>query len=345
MRASFFGKRLLFSNITIFFCFSFLAFFNSIWAAEHVISNKLKKPITPTPSADHEEVIIDRSGGVNALPDSYMRPRKFKINGVSSEGAPEEYDHEVMFEIPSKELMDKYKFGWNENPILRVDDKENVYLTFQTAVVVFEKSGKILRTIQKDAAQNGLLVDELGNMCIYNSNFPNDFWIYDPAGNLISKSKFPHLRWNQRIRFSNGVIFTEKNVLFKVKGADENKVDKKINFSHLKYKLTDSRTDKQYESDINSNLLPGHIDSFGFERILDEDRNGDIYALYQQYSYAGEHPSWVLDRLYKFDYKFRLLAKFDFFPNDINLKTGSLYQIEGSPYGRVVKWKKHLRPE
>ncbi len=311
---------------------------------------KVELSVTPTPTNSLKHVphhLKVKNGTVNAevslsdKAETFFKQHPRIEKGLSSAEVPEKYKRTEMFTIPS-ELSGKY--GDASKPVCRVDDQENIYMTFQHAVVVFDKSGKIIKEIPKDnEQQNALLVDEQGDVCIYSDYGPSISWVYDSNGNLMGRPDFR--KWNFYkdgvLRFSNGVIYAVKTgkIFYRLPSADENKIDQKIFLENLKYQLTDNRA-TQYEMDENGNWLPRRIDGFDFEYVMNIDSFGDIYAVYELVPLAGEHPVWVLYRLYKFNSKFRLLTKFDFYPNDINLKTGTIYQLEGIGFGRLVKWEK-----
>jgi hypothetical protein len=302
-----------------------------------------KRPPKPTP------VPTSISNQPDVLPDTYMQPRKLRVMGLSSVNAPEKYARKLMFEMSTNELLKKY--GWAPNKVCRVDGNENVYLTFQRAVAEFDKNGKLLRVIENisPTSGNNILVDEGGNLFIReygveNGRVISSIRVFDSNGILITQRDIKnwHVFEGPDVRFSHGNIYSIKtgDVFYKLPNADEKEIGKKKFPKDLKFQLTGA-SPAQYETDDHDNLLPGRIDGFNFGCVMDIDSSGDIYAEYVQGSPAGEHPVWQLFRLYKFNPKFRLLAGFDFYPDDINLQTGTLYHVEN---GQMVKWEKPIKP-
>jgi hypothetical protein len=288
-----------------------------------------------------------------------VRPHRLRNMGLSSADAPEKYLRTVMFEIPADDLFKKY--GWAQFMPCSFDSRENVYISFKNDVCVFDKTGKLIRSVKKESSEqykfilgSTLLVDEKGNMCIIQPN-SNIARIFDSDGNLINRVTFE--KKFKKMRFSFGVIYSEEtgDIVYKYPDADEKKISQKKflkDFEEFKTNTSGIVSGFGYESDGEKYLFPDPVDGFHFEQIIDIDDFGNIYAKY--YGKADDDPMGKnpIYHVYKFNSKCQLLAGFDFCPDYINLHTETVYHAEAdpneklwsSPYGRIVKWEKSKNP-
>lgn len=220
----------------------------------------------------------------------------------------------------------------------------------------FDKDGKQVKALKKEPfSQDGLLVDENGNICIYNRGSPSLFLFYGTTGNLIGKENIPIKkpaeadRFVNTIAFERGVIYSKKvgEIFHKLPGADEKNIVKKILIPSVRNNFHGIQNKHFYKKNGQEYQLPDVIDGFSFSRIIDVDSSGDIYVLYDWNpepitEEGSNYPDWTPTsyHTYKFDSEGHLLAGFDFAPDYINPGNGTLYKWEGWPSPKFVKWGK-----
>jgi hypothetical protein len=145
--------------------------------------------------------------------------------------------------------------------------------------------------------------------------------------------------------FSHGIIYSRENgeIYHKIASADKTKFSDKKFFKNLKI------THKLNLENVGNDLTPGTIvlpslmDGFHIRQTMAVDDFGNIYVKYIKATVPDDPSSEVINRIYKFDSKGRLLAGFNFYTTyfNINLENGTLYHWEFEKNGiQFVKWEK-----
>jgi hypothetical protein len=276
----------------------------------------------------------------------------FSFSGTMGENNIEKYKRSVMFTI-SRTEMNKMRSAAGEEIAyfdetdqermrknISIDSDENIYFRFYGKIVVFNKKGKKIRSIDKKKPINdSMVVDEDGNVYLISNEKEHVIRIYNVNGKLEktlrSKKRFKSLG------FSRGVVFskTTGEVYCSVLGnkgitkLGSNR-EKYISKNALGYRIVNEIKGEKY-------YAPETIEGFYSPDILAIDDKGNFYLSYlQEIRQENGKTLPERNRMYKFNPRFQMLTYFDFCSDIINGETQSIYNLEVHfDTFKVVKWE------
>ena len=233
-----------------------------------------------------------------------------------------------------------------------VDAAENFYvLHYRGAglVEVFDKEGNLVKkfdwTVPNPTRNYKILVDEGGNILIYEQMIGSTLTLLDKDGKLISTFKDKHLQLDSKIGFSNGIVFGvgAGNLIF-LTGTNQ-VLEQKVFLHDI-----DVAADKKEPKAIGQLDLPAAIGDHHFDSSYAVDRKGNLYAAYGT-KFVGEGISAERKtELCEFDPSGQLITAVpcDYFMGEItdgflNLDNGNVYYFP--PFGdkdviKVYRWDK-----
>jgi hypothetical protein len=293
-----------------------------------------------------------------------------QVPGVGKEA----YKTSKMFELSADQLSKIFgQYTDLVYPKFDVDGADDVYLMMKNKIVVFDRTGKILKTFEgkdyglddSEGEQLRMAVDEDGNMVLYYYDIPPFPTIFlDHDGKLIRKIKNVEIPdgGTAAPRLSKGVFYSplDGKIFYSSDPKNELKQTKFIRYEYQPpggYGPTEEFYKEHpeyalplgvhpligYEMKKKLKVYPYGQGDYGPGNMVAIDYQGNSYVEYGYSIYFtdGIDSLVISERLYKYDQNFNVLAVFDIFGPGRELYGRYLMDRQNQNLELVKKFKKY----